>query len=208
MEGWVGVRVAGQTDWKRFWMVTAAGASDGASVASGASAPRTKRRLSIFSASKDAHSPVPARPTLALYAGPKPKERKRPVLSVHGVRQAFAVYPERPEFIARSTLLKVEGVMGDEDAAGAMKGQEGWVLLMPELAGQGDNHAPEMLRWLVGIHDAFELYGRPAGYTWDPRAVGSMMFAYPVGPQKEVGEHCCSRQAERLTGSAATVPGS
>lgn len=39
----------------------------------------------------------------------------------------------------------------------------------------------------VGIHDAFELYGRPRLYGWDPRDPRSMMFAYPIGQNKEVG---------------------
>lgn len=36
------------------------------------------------------------------------------------------------------------------------------------------------------LHDAFELYGRPKSYTWDPRDPVSMMFAYPVGPARDV----------------------
>ena len=38
----------------------------------------------------------------------------------------------------------------------------------------------------TGLHDAFELYGRPQRYTWDPRDPVSMMFGYPAGPYKEV----------------------
>jgi CCR4-NOT transcriptional complex subunit CAF120 len=163
LEGWVGLRVAGQTDWKRFWLVISAAPSDGASIASHVSANGTprKRRLSIFSSSgkdKDkthgANASVDIssqRAVLQFYAGNKPKERKKAVLSVGHVRQAFAVYPERPEFIARSTLVKVEGVIGGEDAAGSMKNQEGWVLIMPEInAGAEGGQAVEMLRWLTG----------------------------------------------------------
>ena len=39
---------------------------------------------------------------------------------------------------------------------------------------------------LLGIHDAFELYGRPQKYTWDPRDPSSLMVGYPTGPHKEV----------------------
>ena len=42
------------------------------------------------------------------------------------------------------------------------------------------------LNYSVGLHDAFSLYGRPAGYTWNPRDPQSLMFAYPVGPHKDV----------------------
>lgn len=37
----------------------------------------------------------------------------------------------------------------------------------------------------LAIHDAFELYGRPKMYSWDPRDPVSMMFAYPIGPDKQ-----------------------
>ena len=40
----------------------------------------------------------------------------------------FAVYLERPELINRSILIKVEGLIGDEEVTGGMRGREGWVL--------------------------------------------------------------------------------
>ncbi|OBZ72528.1 hypothetical protein A0H81_07600 [Grifola frondosa] len=43
-----------------------------------------------------------------------------------------------------------------------------------------------MLRWLIAIHDAFEIYGRPRLYSWDPRDRNSMMFAYPIGPHRDL----------------------
>lgn len=39
---------------------------------------------------------------------------------------------------------------------------------------------------MIALHDAFELYGRPDHWTWDPRDTISLMFAYPVGPKKDV----------------------
>jgi hypothetical protein len=44
------------------------------------------------------------------------------------------------------------------------------------------------LTGFVGIHDAFELYGRPKAYTWDPRDSLSLMFAYPIGQHKDVSD--------------------
>lgn len=41
-------------------------------------------------------------------------------------------------------------------------------------------------RGVAAVHDAFELYGRPKMYSWDPRDVQSMMFAYPIGPNRDV----------------------
>ena len=39
---------------------------------------------------------------------------------------------------------------------------------------------------LSALHDAFELYGRPEAWDWDPRNPVSLMFAYPVGHNKSV----------------------
>ncbi|KZV88890.1 hypothetical protein EXIGLDRAFT_678466 [Exidia glandulosa HHB12029] len=187
LEGWAKVRVAGQVDWKRLWMVVSAGYTGDANRPSSPTPPSKKNRVSaLFNRSS---SPTPStaeslRPNVAFFAGPKGKERKMQVISMGAVSQAFAVYPERPEMIPHSTLLKLEGVLGSEDYAMGMKGREGWLLIMPEAESEKIG-ALEMLKWLVAMHDAFQLYGRPAAYTWDPREPQSMMFAYPVGPLRD-----------------------
>lgn len=187
LEGWCKLRVAGQTDWKRLWMVVTAGYSpDGSGRPTSPTPPAKKNRVSaLFGRSS---SPPPdsehLRPTLAFFAGNKGRERKQQVISVTSISQAFAVYPERPEMIAHSTLFKIEGVIGSEEQAAGMKGREGWLLVMPEAESERVA-ALEMLKWVVALHDAFALYGRPQGYTWDPREPQSMMFAYPVGPLRD-----------------------
>lgn len=151
MEGWVRIRVAGQTDWKRMWMVVSA-----ASQSEGPAAPygdnRKKRMSSLFS--RDQSEDLPPRPVLSLYASSKPKDKKKALLTLKDVTQAFAVYPERPELINRSTLMKLEGLLGDEETAGGMRGREGWLLVMPELEA-GNTQASEMLKWLVGTCSRF-----------------------------------------------------
>lgn len=141
---------------------------------------------------------------MLFFTGAKPKERKLPVLSVSSVSQAFAVYPERPDLITRSTLVKIEGRLGREEGAGAIKGTEAWVLIMPEVE-SGQSAGPrKMLEWVVGefvfcktnisaiiqwiiaLHDAFKLYGRPQQYSFNPHQVNSLMFAYPIEPNLEV----------------------
>lgn len=84
------------------------------------------------------------------FGSPKPKERKHPVLSVWNVTQTFAVYPERPDLITRSTLIKIEGRLGREEGAGAIKGTEAWVLIMPEVEGGQPAGPRKMLEWVVG----------------------------------------------------------
>ena len=159
MEGWARIRVAGQTDWKRVWLVVQEGSGvegDGAELA-GAAAQATmkKNRMSnIFSRETNASNPLPAKPLISMFTSPKLKDRKKALLTVHGVTQAFGVYPERPELINRSTLLKVEGTFGEDDMAATFKMREGWVLIMPELE-NNVGQAAEMLKWVVG---KYELY--------------------------------------------------
>lgn len=160
MEGWVRIRIAGQVDWKRMWMVVSVGGhvSDGSSVSSvdhrpgSPTTPRRKKRISdLFVKERSpVRAPPPAKPSIYLVASPKPKDRKQPLLTMTGVFQAFAVYPERPELISRSTLMKLEGVFGDEDMAGGMKLKEGWLMVLPEFEGQ-NIRASEMLKWLIGM---------------------------------------------------------
>ncbi|KAI0367809.1 hypothetical protein BV20DRAFT_970135 [Pilatotrama ljubarskyi] len=197
LEGWVRIRIAGQTDWKKLWMVVSAGSQvghpDHASVSSigherpeSPTAPRKKRMSHLFSREKSpTRSHLPARPVIQLFASSRPKDKKKALLTMRSVSQAFAVYPERPELISRSTLMKLEGQLGDEEMAGVLKMREAWLLVMPELEGQ-NMRASEMLRWIIAIHDAFELYGRPRMYSWDPRDPNSMMFAYPIGPNRDL----------------------
>ncbi|PFH52925.1 hypothetical protein AMATHDRAFT_172403 [Amanita thiersii Skay4041] len=199
MEGWVRIRIAGQTDWKRVWMVVLAasgeptGQTDRSSVDGGigssptpsATLPKKRRMSSLFT--RD-HSPTsaagPVKSMIGVYMSQKGKDKKKALLTMYDVTQAFAVYPERPELISRSTLLKIEGQFGTEELAGSMRLREGWLLIMPDLEG-GHSQAGEMLKWVIAIHDAFGLYGRPGAWTWDPRNEVSMMFGYPVGQNKD-----------------------
>lgn len=221
-EGWVRVRIAGQTDWKRLWMsvtsavdgptpsetpgssINTAPGGVGGSPVPPVTGPKKRRMSSLFSRDPSPGPPVAAKAMITMYSSPKPKDKKKALLTMKDVTQAFAVYPERPELISRSTIIKVEGQLGDEDAAGALKSREAWLLVMPELE-SGLGQAAEMLKWVVGecpppprisrgqrsidliaLHDAFQIYGRPAAWTWDPRDPISLMFGYPVGPHKDV----------------------
>ncbi|KAG5339807.1 hypothetical protein C0989_003488 [Termitomyces sp. Mn162] len=196
LEGWVRIRIAGQTDWKRMWMVISAGAESshadrpgpneggiGGVPTPNASLPRKKRISNLFA--RDNAPALPMKPIVSMYASTRPKDKKKALLTFKNITQAFAVYPERPELISRSTLIKVEGTFGDEELAAGMKDCEGWVLVMPD-SEAGVGQPEEMLKWIIAIHDAFEMYGRPDCWTWDPRDPASLMFAYPVGPSKDL----------------------
>jgi CCR4-NOT transcriptional complex subunit CAF120 len=216
MEGWARIRVAGQRDWKKVWMVVQEGSGDhandqhhapatnGSASASPPVVIRKRRVSNIFHSSSpstpnsSSSTSLPSGPFVTIYTSPKPKHRKSPpLLIISNVTQVYAVYPERPELISKSTLMKIEGFLDDGDMAGLWRGKEGWAFLMPEsengrdkqpLAGQGGGQVAEMLKWIVALHDAFKLYGRPEAWTWDPRDPVSLMYGYPVGRMKEV---CC-----------------
>jgi CCR4-NOT transcriptional complex subunit CAF120 len=149
MEGFVRVRVAGQTDWKRMYMVISGGLDSSAESISGADPQKKKRISSLFGRDQGPAASGPVQPRISMFASPKPKDRKKAVLTLTKVTQAFAVYPDRPELIARSTLMKIEGLMGDEQAAGGMRCREGWWMVLPDIE-PGSNQAAEMLRWVVG----------------------------------------------------------
>jgi CCR4-NOT transcriptional complex subunit CAF120 len=81
--------------------------------------------------------------------GNKPKERKVPVLAMKEITQVFAMYPERPEMMSISTLMKVEGLLGDEAVAGGMRNREAWMMVMPATE-TGSTPAVGMLKWIMG----------------------------------------------------------
>ncbi|KAI0303795.1 hypothetical protein B0F90DRAFT_1326973 [Multifurca ochricompacta] len=188
-EGWVRIRIAGQTDWKHLWMAITSGPSQEVTSPPARPGsphePQRKRRISsLFGRDDSQPQSLSARPLVSFFISPKPKDRKKPFLTLQDVKQAFAVYPERPELINKSTLMKIEGTIGDEEVAVGMRGREGWVLVMPELEA-GVPQANETIKWLIAFHDSFSLYGRPRVYSWNPHDPVSMMFAYPAGPARD-----------------------
>ena len=199
LEGWARVRLSGQTEWHKVWLVVQAGVADydpdRQSPPAPSPAPATpiaipvttkKKRISnIFSLQTTSTNlpSVPAR-LLSMHDSPKAKQKKKPPLfSMSTVCQAYAVYPERPELIEASSLIKVAGAAaGFKDAWDNWrgKGEDAFVLILP------DGGSAEMLKWIVALHDAFELYGRPKEWNWDHRNPVSLLFGYPAEPQKAV----------------------
>ncbi|KIJ52593.1 hypothetical protein M422DRAFT_776209 [Sphaerobolus stellatus SS14] len=202
LEGEVKVRIAGHTDWKPMWMILQmqpdTSANDNRPVSPVVSVKSKNRMSTLFTRSNSTASIAapagPLVPVISFYQSQKLKDRKKPVLSMRYISQAFAVYPERPEVIQRSTLIKLEGILGEE-LSGPMKGKESWLMIMPET--QQPYPVLELIKWLIAIHDLFGLYGRRQQYVWDPLQPVSMWFAYPVGPQR--GQLFLDREtAERL----------
>jgi CCR4-NOT transcriptional complex subunit CAF120 len=91
-------------------------------------------------------------------------------------------------------LFKVIGhISGEMVVVEGRQRLSGWIMIMPERL-EVDTHSPDdvsplvldMLRWCVGIHDAFGLYGRPERYNWNPRDPTSLFFGYPEVASSEV----------------------
>ena len=89
LEGWVRIRIAGQTDWKKLWMVISAGngsaQGDRGSITSighdrsdSPTMMRKRRMSNIFSREKAPASNLPARPMIQVFASSKPKDKKKP----------------------------------------------------------------------------------------------------------------------------------
>jgi len=154
MEGWAKIRIAGQTDWKRLWLVVQEGSDEQPQNGAGPTTlVKKKKRMSSLFSSKDSasiHSLLPPKPVISMFASPKPKDRKRAALTVSSITQAFAVYPERPELISKSTLIKIEGTFGDEEMAQNLRTREGYIMFMPEVESSNGQPA-EMLKWIVGM---------------------------------------------------------
>jgi len=173
LEGWARVRVAGQSGWKRLWACISVGVgttdtlslTDVASVGSKSplipgnhlrhssyTTPKRNRISGLFS--RDKPDDPPERATISFYVAPRGKDRRKPLLTFFTVTQAFAVYPERPNLIIGSSLIKLEGTYGDEDMCASMKHREGWMLLLPDLEG-ARSVSGEMLKWSIGERTTF-----------------------------------------------------
>ncbi|GAA6010185.1 hypothetical protein JCM11491_005381 [Sporobolomyces phaffii] len=132
--------------------------------------------------------------TIAFFAAPagidptsRPGKKDQPICVAQHVFYASALFPETAALINVSTLFKIEGTfLTPQDGyrtgwgVGGRSEKQGFALLMLE-SGEVD----DMLRWIVGISDAFKLYGRPKNFSFDPRDPSSLYFALPVGPHRD-----------------------
>ncbi|CAM0138838.1 hypothetical protein VKS41_006292 [Umbelopsis sp. WA50703] len=163
VEGWMQARFGGATEWQRYWVVV--------------TDKRDEKRLW-------GKKSVASRGQLMFYEN---KKSKIPIITIVNVLCAYAIYPENPKLIDFGTLLKVEGSMYASTANDTHGGSgNAFALLMT-------SSNKEMVQWLVGIYDAFKLYGRPARLISDAYNINSLNFAEPVfGNQSrlflEVGE--------------------
>lgn len=163
VEGWIQARLGGATEWQRYWVVV--------------TDKRDEKRLF-------GKKSIASRGQLMFY---ETKKSKVPIITIVNVVCAYAVYPENPKLIDLGTILKVEGSMYSSTTNDHQSGSAtAFALLMT-------SSSKEMVQWLIGIYDAFKLYGRPEMLLSDSSNINSLNFAEPVfGRQSqlflEVGE--------------------
>ncbi|KAI8146745.1 hypothetical protein BJV82DRAFT_576268 [Fennellomyces sp. T-0311] len=148
MEGFVQVRFANSNEWQKYWVVV--------------SDRRSEKKLF-------GKKSVPSHGQLMFYES---KKAKHPIMTLVNVTQAYTVYPETPQLIDMVTLLKVDGRVPGEDEPQDMDpslANTTSVLLMT-------SSTIELVQWLVGVFDAFKLYGRPSGLIRDPTNPGALNF--------------------------------
>jgi PH domain len=162
-EGWIQARFGGATEWQRYWAVV--------------TDKRDEKRLF-------GKKSIASRGQLMFY---ETKKSKVPSITIVNVLCAYAVYPENPKLINMGTMLKVEGSMYSSTTNDHHNGSaNAFALLMT-------SSSKEIVQWLIGIFDAFKLYGRPERLLSDASNTNSLNFAEPVfGHQPrlflEVGE--------------------
>ncbi|GAA6054229.1 hypothetical protein JCM3770_001402 [Rhodotorula araucariae] len=202
-EGWLKARLPGETEWRRVWIVVVRGSNvpSRASVLGrpGAAPAEEKksRRTSLLSfgnkkEKKDeiAVEDLPGGGTLSTLAffDRKPAKKEQPLCVAQHVYYAAAIYPDHDALLESSTMFKVEGsFLSAADGwnstgygVGGRAEKQGHAYLMLE-----EGSSMDMLYWIVGIADAFKLYGRPRQFSFDPRDPNSLYFALPIGPQRD-----------------------
>lgn len=108
LEGFVKARISGHTDWKTFWMSLSLSTEflseeRAYRSTSPVMSARSKHRVSnLFSRGhqNDTQTTGPAVPVISFYASPKPKDRKRPLLTLRDVTQV-----NYPVLVAKCCLI-------------------------------------------------------------------------------------------------------
>ncbi|GMM35991.1 Caf120 protein [Saccharomycopsis crataegensis] len=90
----------------------------------------------------------------------------------------YAVYPNAPQMVDTTTLIKVDGKVVFNKKEGAI---ESSVFFMPETHSSVPGY-DTLIRFLIPALDAFKLYGRPKKLNADKKDPDSLLFGLPVLP--------------------------
>lgn len=150
IEGWAQVKIAGHSEWDRVWMVlfSASQAEVAAPKVKESTPGISKRGIENLAGG---NIRIPIRSSIAFYTTRRGKPQRQARMTLYNITQAFAVSPEPVGVVDESTLIKVEGLMSQEEAAEILRGREGWVLIRPEIKNAGGKkRGLEMIKWIVG----------------------------------------------------------
>lgn len=141
LEDWVQVRIPGDAEWRKAYLVV----SDGTAPA------KSKRRLSSFmslssSQSHNLNEHGQSGPSACFYAN---KRSKKPFLTYTRVNVAQAVFPEAEQLISSTAVAKVEGTF-EWDKSDFPETPEGLqvnekISLAKLASGKGEDHAATMI---------------------------------------------------------------
>lgn len=205
-EGFVRVRLPGETEWRRLWMVildgvqsTADAAEEftAAAVHDASEAKSSGRGFFVkFARSNTSSSQAPL-PTQATLAKTEPPARpcsitlwlrrsdatargRIPVASLSRVHSVVSIFPDSRARIATSSYFKISGVFVHRGTRA--RGSDGPVQQFQEgsmTAMADEGGCAEMLRWILAIMDAFKAYGRPERFNFDKFDPQSFYFGLP-----------------------------
>lgn len=153
-EDYVSVRFGSGMPWKKCWVV-----------------------VTPSSEKKKSKKNVPPPGSIAFYEDKK-KVKKPPLALITGSYAVYAVYPESSVLINGSTMIKIDGKVAFNDVEGE---KDASVFLMPE-AHPGVPGFETLIRFLIPVLDAFQLYGRPSRLNSDKADMRSLLFGMPSLP--------------------------
>ncbi|KAI8349195.1 hypothetical protein EDC96DRAFT_448635, partial [Choanephora cucurbitarum] len=148
-EGTVQVRFPGTTGWKTYWAV----------------ASNRKIQKRFFN-----KKVVPTSGQIMFFES---RKAKYPMMTLEHVVQAYTIYPESPKLIHMATLFKVEGSLFKRKP----NSHEMQLISNSSSALIMSSDTNDLVRWLIGVFDAFRLYGRPETLLDDPKNPCALNFA-------------------------------
>ncbi|KAI8138319.1 hypothetical protein BJV82DRAFT_631860 [Fennellomyces sp. T-0311] len=86
------------------------------------------------------------------------RKSKTPTLVMTDITHAYAIYPELPQLIDKSCIMRIDGMMLRK---GEKSPEQGHILLMTD-------QCQQMAAGLLAIFDAYRLHGRPQQLVTDP----------------------------------------
>jgi CCR4-NOT transcriptional complex subunit CAF120 len=153
-EDWVSVRFGSGMPWKRCFAVI--------------EQPKKKSKGSKI-----------YRGTVSFYKDEK-KQKKQAMAFIKDASAAYALYPTAIKMIDHSTMIKLEGTVYF-DSLKRSEPKEACVYFMPEQHSAVAGY-DTLIRFLVPLLNAFNLYGRPKRLNASKSELNSLLFGLPVLP--------------------------